>query len=385
MVIRLVLGALLLLALPYARTAVYRFPDPRPFTGSMWFNPYAGGSGTWQRANLHAHGRAWGGLTNGRQPARDIVRRYRGIGYDVTGVSDYHHITRVEGVELPAVYEHGYNLAKAHRVVVGADRVAWFDFPLWQGRSHKQLVIDAVASTADLVVLAHPATGYSRDDLASLAGYHALEIVNGPHPAMAWWDAALSSGHPVWGIANDDTHDLRDQGRLGVAWTMIDAASASPQDIIAALRAGRAYAVWRNNRGASAVDSWLAGVAVTNDTLSVSITGEPATFLFIGQNGAVRRTVRDALRASYGFAPDDTYIRTVIQTPRTELFLNPVFRYDGEALPAPRPTVDAAGTWALRGGSIATLGGVWLLWRRRRAERRAPVAVRVTAQDGRPA
>ena len=383
---RLVVGALLLLALPYVRSAIYRFPEPRPFTGPAFFNPYDGGGTSWQRANLHAHAEAWGGLTNGQQTPADIVRRYRGIGYDVPGISDYHRITRVAGEDVLPLYEHGYNLAKTHRLVIGARRVSWLDFPLWQSLSHKQIVIDSAAASAEFVALAHPATGYSHDDLRRLTGYHALEIVNGPHPAMPYWDAALSSGHPVWGIANDDTHDLRNAGRLGVAWTMIDAPSTKADDLVAALKAGRSYAVWRSNQQAAAQDSALAEVHFSNGTLSVSSVGDPATYVFVGQHGSVRKTIRGVHAASYTFTPEDTYIRTIIQTPRTEMFLNPVFRYDGATLPSPRATYDMGGTWTLRGAAMATFGLVWVTWRRRlTVRRREVVAVPIATGDRRPA
>ena len=387
---RLLVGVCLVLALPYLRSGVYRFPEPRPFSGPAFQNPYEGLTRSWQRANLHAHGRAWGGLTNGQQPADVLVRRYEGIGYDVPGVSNYHLITKVHGPETLPLYEHGYNLAKTHRLVIGAREVSWFDFPLWQSLSHKQRVIDEVLDSAELVALAHPATGYTLDDLRRLTGYHAIEIVNGPHPAMPYWDAALSSGHAVWGIANDDTHDIQNNGRFGVAWTMIDAPTSSPADIVAALRAGRSYAVWRSNQNPSAVESALADVSFSDGTLRVASTGDAATYHFIGQNGTVKKTVRGVKSASYTFTPEDTYIRTMIQTPRTEMFLNPVFRYNGASVESPRATYDLAGTWSMRGAGLAGFGAIvagwWLAKRRRVTVRRTDVvAVPVATGEGGPA
>ena len=65
---RAIPAALVLLVLPYVWAPLYHFPDPAPFSGSDWLNPYAGVTAGWKRANLHAHGRAWSGLTNGAQP-----------------------------------------------------------------------------------------------------------------------------------------------------------------------------------------------------------------------------------------------------------------------------------------------------------------------------
>ena len=42
-----------------------------------------------------------------------------------------------------------------------------------------------------------------------------MEVINGPFGFEDLWDAALSSGHPVWALANDDIHDLANVRRLG--------------------------------------------------------------------------------------------------------------------------------------------------------------------------
>jgi hypothetical protein len=349
---RALMGLAILIALPYLRPPVYDFPAPRPFSGSAFVNPYANLQGTWQRANLHAHGRAWGGLSNGRQSSLDVVRKYRSMGYAVPGISNYQQIAAHHGVPTIPLYEHGYNIYKHHQLAIGAHRVTWFDLLLWQSRSHQQFIINQVASTADLVALAHPPSrdAYSSEDLSQLTGYHLLEIVNGPFRSEEPWDAALSSGHPVWALGNDDSHDITNPRRTGGAWTMIDAASPDTADIVGALRAGRAYTVMRTNESASVVDTSLSGVEFADGTLSVTCAGDPSTFIFIGQDGAVRRTVKNALHAEYTFEPRDTYIRTVIRSPRTSMYLNPVFRYDGRTVPAPVATIDTASTWVMRLG-----------------------------------
>jgi hypothetical protein len=362
----IVLG--LLIAFPYARGPLYRFPEPVPFAGPAFLNPYEGLQGVWQRANLHAHGRAWGGLTNGRQPSEEIVRAYSALGYSVPGVSNYHQIAAHDGVPSIPLYEHGYNITKTHQIVIGADRVDWFDFPLWQARSHQQFVIDRLAVTGDLIALAHPPSrrAYSPDDLRWLTGYQLLEVINGPHRSEAPWDAALSSGRVVWALANDDSHDLHNADRTGVAWNMIAAASPSTTDVVEALRAGRAYAVLRT--GASGPETRLASFRVDAGTITVSCEGEPSSFLFVGQNGEVRRTVDHARRAEYTFTPDDTYIRTVIRAPHNWMYLNPVVRYDGQRVPAPAAVVDSVGTTLMRASvALAALAAlvIYGYWRRR--------------------
>jgi hypothetical protein len=370
------------LALPYACGPVYRFPDSVPFAGSTLVNPYAGIGADWQRANLHAHGRAWSGLTNGRkQSGEEIVRAYKSFGYSVPGVSNYHHIAAFDGVRTLPIYEHGYNLRKRHQLAIGARSVAWFDFPLWQSISNQQFVIERVARTADLVALAHPSTGYTSGDLERLTGYHMMEVVNGPFLFEESWDTALSSGRVVWALGNDDTHDLGDPRRTAMAWTMINAPSPALHDVVSALKAGRGYAVSRTNESASAIETSVSAVRVEGDTLEVAAAGDPSTFLFVGQHGAVQKTVKHAVSASYTFGADDTYIRTVIRSPRTAMYLNPVYRSHGGRLDFPVATVNTAGTWFYRASLFCAAAVLIWLYRGRRRPLLAPQPQRVLAAD----
>jgi hypothetical protein len=357
-----------LAALPYAWGPIYQFPDPVVFSGPHLLNPYAGGTGIWQRANLHAHGRAWGGLTNGRQPAEEVVQRYQALGYSVSGVSDYESIAAHRGVPTIPIYEHGYNIGKVHQLAIGAREVDWVDFLFWQSKSHQQYVIDRLRESTDLVAIAHPSIrdAYVSDDLRQLTGYQLMEVINGPFAVDDLWDAALSSGHVVWALANDDTHDLDDLRRTAAAWTMIDAPTPSTSDVVGALRAGRSYAVSRVGDKPVTMDTRLASVEAHEGRVVVHVTGQPSRFAFIGQNGVVRRTIEHVTSAEYTFEPDDTYIRTIINSSRTTLYLNPVLRYDGVRAPAPAASVNYTSTWLLRGSSALAAVSLVLLWRRRR-------------------
>ena len=358
-----------LLALPYACAPIYRFPEPAPFSGTRLFNPYEHTNSKWQRANLHAHGRAWLGLTSGRHSNDEVVERYTRLGYSVAGVSNYHHIAAHDGVTTIPAYEHGYNIGKHHQLAIGARHVDYLDFPIWQSRSHLQFIINRVAATADLVAIVHPESrnAYDDADLQELTGYQLIEVFNGKFPHDQAWDAALSSGRAVWGIGNDDNHDLENHERLGIAWTMINAPSSDTTDIVAALKSGRSYAVVRTNEDAIG-ETVFHSAAVSGETLTVTIRGAPSEFEFIGQNGSVRKTVSDTLTASYQLAPSDTYIRTNIRAPRTTMYLNPVLRYDG-VLPQPAATVDLLKTSLLRMTfAIGAVTGVGLFIARRRTK-----------------
>jgi hypothetical protein len=71
--------------------------------------------------------------------------------------------------------------------------------------------------------------------------------------------------------------------------------------------------------------------------------------------------------AAYAFSPSDTYVRPVVRSGDTVLYLNPIVRYDGRGPIAPVATIDSLMTWVYR-LSLAIGGGaiVWVLWGRRR-------------------
>lgn len=380
---RFALAVAALALAPYLWGPLYEFPPASPFAGPRLWNPYADVQPSWRRANLHAHGRAWAGLTNGRQSGAEVAQRYRDLGYDVPGVSDYHRIAAHHGVATLPLYEHGFNLGKSHQIAIGARSVDWFDFPLLQGLSHQQYVINRVKRTADLVALAHPGTrdAFTGNALEHLTGYDLIELINGPFVTESVWDTALSTGHPVWAIANDDTHDLTDARRTAAAWTMIAAPTSDTADIVGALKAGRSYAVLRTGAVRAANVTVVDRVEVRDATLSVSVSGAASTFTFIGQGGVVRKSVHDAMSADYTLTGADTYVRTVITSPQTTLYLNPVVRYDG-ALPLPAATVDVAGTWLLRGSAGLGCALLALAYARRRriVSRPAPQPVLVGAK-----
>ncbi|HYW50227.1 MAG TPA: hypothetical protein VE861_06460, partial [Gemmatimonadaceae bacterium] len=238
--------AVSVLLLPYTVVPVYEVPDTAPFTGSALLNPYATLGPSWQRANFHAHTRAWAGLTSGRGTPESVHAAYAAAGYDVIGISNYHQIdsARTDTLFLP-VYEHGFSIAKSHQLLIGAREVTGLDFPLWQTTSAKQYLLGRMRDSTVLTAIAHPylRNGYEPRELARLGGYDLLEVRSHWNDASAWWDSVLTHGNPIWAIGNDDSHDVTNPTDLGVVWTMANAPDARPASIMSALRAGAMYVV----------------------------------------------------------------------------------------------------------------------------------------------
>ena len=341
--IRILLCGVVAAALPYLAVPVYRFPPPAPFSGPALFNPYEGLRGPWSRASLHAHS----GL-DARQPDEDVVRAYRQMGYGVVAVAPHQRISASGDLR---VYEHGYGWFKQHQLVLGAQAVDWFEVPFWQGRNEKQYVLNRLAGSAGLVAIAHPMdeSAYSVEDLGALTNYALIEVMNGTTAHDVSWDAALSSGRPVWGIAVDDTHDVTDRASTRVAWTMVHA-PGGVERVLDALAGGRSYGVAASGEADIALDT----VTVRGQTLEVTASG-PATFRFVGTGGKTLKVVQSAASASYDVPSSEPYVRTVIETGGSRLYLNPVIRYDGTALSVPQASVDAVWTFVRAGGLISAL------------------------------
>jgi hypothetical protein len=338
------LGVVALGASPYLIFPAYDFPPPTPFHGTHWYNPYDGATAPWQMANFHAHSRAWGGVTNGRQQPNQVIARYASLGYALPTLSNYLETDTIAGTL--AVYEHGLNLTKAHALVIGARRVDWLDFPLGQGIQHTQFLLNRLSADGE-VAITHPYLrgAHSLDDMARLAGYDLLEVVSHFGCAEAYWDAALSAGRPIWGIGGDDTHNASDARQTGRMWTLVSAASLSRDDVLAALRAGRTITV-RGRAGRDAVA--MRTVAMRGDTLSVELDRHVERIEFIGQQGRLlARTSGDA-RASFVVPAGEPYVRTVVRDAGTTLFLNPVVRTAGGAPLAPVAFTNTSRTWTTR-------------------------------------
>ena len=341
----------------YLWCPVHRFPSARPFQGGLWYNPYATitAASAWQKVNLHAHTRAWSGLTNGHGSAEDVERRYRAMGYDASPVSNYQTVTRPHGGSPSAltVYEHGFNVRKVHFLAIGPRRVDWLDYPLLQSRDEEQHRIDRLRARSALVILAHPwlRGAVSDADARALTGYAAIEIGSTFGRSDHVWTTALDAGRPVWGIANDDAHDIDGPNESGGFWTMIAAPSSDAASLESALMAGQAYAVFGR---AGRADIALSSLAVDGDTLSVAFTGEPAMLTLIGPGGRVLEQTRG--RAARWTIPCDAgWVRVVARTGTTKLSLEPVLRSETGALPHVEASILATATLVRRAIAVVLL------------------------------
>ena len=330
----IILIPLFFISLQYFNGVIYEFGRNEPFQGNAIYNPYEEFKGEWLRGNFHCHSLAWGGITNGNQPPREVYEHYYQNGYDVLGLSNYQQISAPYPGEIyMPTYEHGVNIKQNHHIVINSSKPSFADFFLWQNAHQKQWVIKKLRDHGGMIAIAHPGIrhAFTEDDMWKIRGYDLIEVLNHYKKSFSIWDAALSSGVLCWLMANDDSHNISKENETCVHWTMIGADERNRSSILAAMRKGRHYGV--DNRKKHINSNYLDSAKVIGNTVHVYFQKPADEITFIGDHGIKRKTLHHSQRASYMFAPEDTYIRVKAKTNHATLYLNPFLRYDGNTLP----------------------------------------------------
>lgn len=207
-------------------------------------------SGRWLRGNLHMHTTR----SDGALPPEEAIRVYRDAGYDFLALTD--HWRPSETVESPdflllsgCEYDTGDMLAHKIYHIVG---VGMQNPPALRRDPARpaQELIDAVRAAGGVAILAHPA--WSLTDpapAARLRGLSAAEIYN-TFSGIPWsnarpdsslyFDLWAAGGFYLPATAADDCHAY--SGEQTRSYMMVNAASLSAADVLAAIRAGNFYA-----------------------------------------------------------------------------------------------------------------------------------------------
>lgn len=324
----------------------YSFDEPKPFQGSYLHNPYQDmNPDNWIQANFHAHSRQFGGLTNGRVNTNEMIDSvYSALGFEHVGISDYNKINYHDSINptfIPA-YEHGYGIFKIHQLCIGAEKVRRLDYFAFQNLSMKQHTLNRLEKQTRLAVIAHPSfvkRGYLVDDMKYLSNYKLMEVLNGFRISTAHWDTALSNGHLVYLVGNDDSHDVTDITDVATRFTMINAEENEAERLLVALENGNAvgvdFPIIYDETLAHKVERleknlpYITQVELRGDTLFVAAS-KPFKAKFIGQGGRLlTQTQTQTLTVCYVVQPEDNYVRTELRfEDGTTLYLNPITRHE---------------------------------------------------------
>jgi hypothetical protein len=366
---------------------VYDFPEPKPFSGDQWYNPYADlDTGHWRKSNFQVQSKAWAGMTNGQNnPAERVWHDYGALGYDVITISDYMKINMhsEEGKPFIPVYEHGFGVFKTHQVNIGAKEVLAWDYFLYHSRNNKQFILNMLRDKSDVVAIAHPSVrnAYSFDDMAHLTGYDLIECLSNYRNSLEHWDAALSGGKPMFMVATDDAHDLDNFYDWGKTATLIHSPTLEEDSLIERMRRGHAYGyepfVYSVDTWDRKVSKWnaiptLTSAEIVNGSWEIKASLPILSVMFIGQGGDTLRSETfkdpgpDMVR--YELGPKDTYVRAEIELSNQDMiYLNPVLRTDGGIPVVEQASINWLKTIVIRGILLLlTFVGIRYLLRRRK-------------------
>ena len=328
----------------------YSFDEPKPFHGTYLHNPYKDmNPDNWIQANFHAHTRRFAGLTNGRVNTNEMVDSvYSALGFDHIGISDYNKINYYDSVNPSFIptYEHGYGIFKIHQLCIGAEKVRRLDYFAFQNLSMKQHTLNRLSKQTRFAIPAHPSfvkKGYLVEDMKYLSNYKLMEVLNGFRISTAHWDTALSNGHLVYLIGNDDSHDVTDIIDVGRRFTMINAPSNDPEQLMQALENGNAVGVDFSVKPGETWEQkvqriknnlpYIKQVELRGDTLLVSATKPFAKIRFIGQNGVELDVQKYKKTGMYVIKQDDNYVRVELSfNDWTRLYLNPITRHESSEI-----------------------------------------------------
>jgi len=361
-------------ALPYLISPVYNYPDPAPFSGKNYYNPYSDiQSLVPYKGNFHCHSNSWGLLTDGRSENNSpekILKEYAFYGYDITGISDYMSINPYSSVPE---YEHGMGVKKTHQVIIGAESVLWIDFMLPHKTNHKQFILNILKDSNNVVMLSHPSwnNAYQPEDVKNLRNFDCMEILSTNRESVALWDTALSAGRPVFMMMNDDGHNAVNPDVTGRIFNLIYAKDKTTASVIDALKNGRnagyeiplsSITVQQKKYHDELVK--LNSVNIVNDTLTIVFSDSLKTLRLKGQGGVLLAKKDSVSRIIHPIDEFDSYIRCEAEMYNgTRIFLNPIIKTD-QISNAGEPEVNMTRTTILSSFMMLTyIFAIYLFWR----------------------
>ena len=330
-------------------SVVYDFAEPKPFSGEDIFNPYTNFDKNigWSRANFHTHTRVEGLLNECEYSPEQTIEAYAPYGYQVITLSNHNKITPHPTADT-RVYEHGYNLAKFHKLVFGAEKVWGFDNLLPIFPFQKQMQLDRLAAQSDIVVLNHPLRTHTMTDgqLSKIGGYDIIELDSGKSTENEYWDAALSAGRYSFGVANDDLHHPERSHAIAVRSNMLCTPSSEYSDICRTLLSGCFYAMRTPDYGGGKWDvkaeknrsiPYVNNIGLTDcGEIFVTLSEAADSIKVTGQNHTTLAVIENADSLGYAMLPADSYGRfTAYFSDGEVIYTNPFARYDAEVSASP--------------------------------------------------
>jgi hypothetical protein len=284
-------------------------------------------AGRWYKGNTHAHTIN----SDGDSTPVDVATWYREHGYQFVVLTDHNVLTPVDVLNGLLGMEEQFLVIKGEEItdpfggkplhINGLDvsgRIA----P--QGGTSVadvlQRDVDAIRQAKGVPHINHPNFGWAitREELQQVRNNRLFEIFNG-HPTVnnlggggvpgmeEVWDAILSNGTLLYGIAVDDAHVFKDPANPNVpapgrGWVVVRAPRLEARALVEALERGDFYA-------STGVELAEYQASAQQMTVAVKATAfSKYRIQFIGRGG---RVLRESLQpaATYEMRGDEGYVR----------------------------------------------------------------------------
>ncbi len=292
--------------------------------------PDASSGKKWYKGNLHTHTVH----SDGDSTPNEVAAWYKDHRYQFLVLSDHNYLTETAGLNTVFASPEKFLLIQGEEVTTSSGGKPVHINAYHLGSLVNPVQADSVASTIQANVngirgaralpsLNHPNFGWAvtSKDLMQVSNLNLFEVYNG-HPMVnnrggggaesldEMWDALLTGGKRIHGIAVDDAHNFKVIGKNlsnpGRGWIMVRAARLADADIRAAIEAGDFYA----SSGVILKDVQAGGGALRIEIQADSAT-RYSTF-FIGEGGKVLKRA-EGNNPEYRIQGGEKYVRAKVQ------------------------------------------------------------------------
>jgi hypothetical protein len=216
----------------------------------------------WYRGNTHAHTRR----SDGKQYPEVVAAWYRNRGYDFLCITDHNLLVAPDSVKISSDGRKDFILIPSEEItgIVHATgmNIKHMVFLPYGGEALSETIsgyLKEVEKDSGVLIVNHPNYRWllSAKDLRSVEGLTLFEVWNAhpevnnqgdaTHPSTeALWDALLTDGMRIYGVASDDENSVAtpfsaESAGPGRGWVMVQAPQLNAACICEALRQGRFY------------------------------------------------------------------------------------------------------------------------------------------------
>jgi hypothetical protein len=284
----------------------------------------------WYKGNTHTHTIN----SDGDSSPDDVVKWYRTHGYQFLVLTDHNVLTEVAALNALHGLDERFLVIRGEEVTDrfgdASIHINALDPSRLVAPQGGTSVVDVIQRNVDEIRAAngiphinHPNFRWSitADQLKQVKNNKLFEIYNG-HPQVnnvgggtvagleEVWDAILSSGLLLYGLAVDDAHHFKRPGDPtaagpGRGWVYVRAPSLTPAAILGAMERGEFY----SSSGVELSDYRVDGSSMTVEVRATAWS--KYRIQFIGREGKLLAEVRES-KATYAFKGNEGYVRARI-------------------------------------------------------------------------